>query len=62
MAGNTNKTTLGGGDADAFIAAVDDEQRREDARLVAALMREATGEPAVLREIIVRSYHAAADT
>ena len=48
MAGNANKTTPGDGDADAFIAAVPDEQRRDDARLVVALMREATGEPAVM--------------
>jgi len=48
VAGNANKTMPGGGDADAFIAAVADEQRRDDPRLVVALMREATGEPAVM--------------
>lgn len=48
MAGRANKTTPGDGDADAFIAAVADDQRRDDARLVVALMREATGEPAVM--------------
>lgn len=43
-----NKTIAGDGDVDAFIDAVADEQRRSDARLIVRLMRETTGEPAVM--------------
>ena len=35
-------------DVDAFLAAIPDERRRHDARLLADLMAEVTGEPAVL--------------
>jgi hypothetical protein len=48
VAGTANKTTPGDGDVDAFVDSVADERRRADARLILTLMREVTGEPAVL--------------
>jgi hypothetical protein len=43
-----SQKTLPGESADAFLAAVPDEDRREDGLALAALMTEWTGEPAVL--------------
>ena len=48
MADSANKTTATGGDVDAFLDGIGDEQRRRDAILLAGLMREVTGQPAVL--------------
>jgi hypothetical protein len=48
MADRANKTTATEGDVSAFLAGIDNEQRRRDATLLAALMAEVTGEPAVL--------------
>ncbi|MFI7545741.1 DUF1801 domain-containing protein [Actinoplanes sp. NPDC049599] len=48
MADSANKTTATEGDVGAFLASLDDEQRRRDAHALAGLMREVTGEPAVL--------------
>jgi len=42
------KTTAGGGDVQAFLDAVADEQRRADAKVVCDLMAEVTGEPPVM--------------
>ncbi len=42
------KTTAGGGDVQAFLEAVADEQRRADAKVVCDLMSETTGEPPVM--------------
>jgi hypothetical protein len=39
-----NKTRLTDADVDAFLDAVDDDRRREEARTVLALMHEVTGE------------------
>lgn len=43
-----NKTTATDGDVDAFITTIADEQRQSDARLLADLMKEVTGQPPVL--------------
>lgn len=43
-----NKTRPGGEDVDAFLDAVEDPARREDAKAVCALMARVTGEPPVL--------------
>lgn len=43
-----NKTTANDGDVDAFLAGITDEQRRRDAIALTGLMREVTGQPAVL--------------
>ena len=43
-----NKTTATDGDVGAFLAGIADEQRRRDAISLAGLMREVTGQPAVL--------------
>ena len=48
MARSSNKTIATDGDVGAFLDAVADEQRRRDARLLLDLMREVTGQPAVL--------------
>jgi hypothetical protein len=48
VADGKNKTTATDGDVDAFVSAVADEQRRSDARLLVGLMRDVTGQPAVL--------------
>jgi hypothetical protein len=48
MAEVPNKTTATDGDVDAFVEAIADAQRRRDARLLVDLMRETTGQPAVL--------------
>ncbi len=40
-----NKTQPTAGDVEAFLDAVSDPQRREDARALSALMEEVTGEP-----------------
>ncbi len=48
MAAGSNKTTATGGDVDAFVETIADEQRRRDARLLVNLMREVTGQPPVL--------------
>ncbi len=48
MSNGTNKTTATTADVEDFLAAVPDEDRRQDARLLAALMRDVTGRPAVL--------------
>ena len=37
-----------GADAEAFLAAIPDDRRREDARALCAVMAEATGEPAAM--------------
>ena len=42
------KTQKHDGDVEAFIDAVPDERRREDARTLCALMAEATGQPPVM--------------
>lgn len=50
----TLKTQRNDGDVDAFLAAVPDPRRREDARAVLAMMREITGEePAMWGSSIV---------
>lgn len=54
------KTRPTGHDVEAFLDAIEDPQRREDSRAVAALMREVTGaEPQMWGESIVGfgSYH-----
>ena len=43
-----NKTQPTGASVDAFIAAVENERRRQDARAVLELMREVTGEEPVM--------------
>ncbi len=48
VAGGSNKTIPTDGDVGAFLDAVADEQRRRDARLLLDLMREVTGQPAVM--------------
>jgi len=48
VARSSNKTIATDGDVGAFLDAVADEQRRRDARLLLDLMREVTGQPAVL--------------
>jgi hypothetical protein len=48
VADSKNKTTATDGDVDAFVDAVADEQRRTDARLLVDLMRDVTGQAAVL--------------
>ena len=48
MVDSGNKTTATDGDVGAFLAGIDDDQRRRDATLLAGMMREVTGEPAVL--------------
>lgn len=48
MATGSNKTTAGGGDVSAFLAAVQDEARQRDAQALAGLMAEVTGRPPVL--------------
>ena len=48
MADAGNKTAPTQGAVDAFIEAVADDRRRDDARTVAGLMGEVTGQPAVL--------------
>ncbi len=48
MAETENKTQPTEGDVDAFIAAIADDRRRRDALTVVRLMREVTGQPAVL--------------
>jgi hypothetical protein len=45
---SANKTRPTSGDVAAFLAAVPDERRRADARFLADLMREVTGEPPVM--------------
>lgn len=46
--GGVNKTTATDGDVGAFLDSVVDEQRRSDGRLLLGLMKETTGEPAVM--------------
>jgi hypothetical protein len=41
-------TTANGGDVDAFLGTLDDDQRQRDARLLVDLMTEVTGEAPVL--------------
>jgi hypothetical protein len=48
VADSANKTTATDGDAVTFIDAIADEQRRRDANLLLGLMREVTGQPAVM--------------
>jgi hypothetical protein len=48
MAAVPNETTPTDDDVDAFLASIPDDQRRRDAHLLVALMREVTGEPPVL--------------
>lgn len=48
MADSANKTTATDGDVGAFISAIANEQRRRDASLLLGLMREVTGQPAVM--------------
>jgi hypothetical protein len=48
VARSSNKTIATDGDVGAFLDAVADEQRRRGARLLLELMREVTGQPAVL--------------
>lgn len=50
MAGNdkTIKTIANDADVDTFVAAVEDERRREDLRTVLNLMHDVTGEPPVM--------------
>jgi hypothetical protein len=48
MADSANKTTATEGDVGAFLEGIGDDQRRRDATLLAELMHEVTGEPAVL--------------
>lgn len=48
MADGANKTTSSDDGVDAFLDAVPDERRRQDARLLVELMREATGQPPAL--------------
>jgi hypothetical protein len=48
MAESSNKTTANEGDAGVFVDAIADEQRRSDAHLLVDLMREVTGQPAVM--------------
>jgi hypothetical protein len=48
VADSANKTTATDGDVGAFLAGIGDDQRRRDATLLAEVMREVTGEPAVL--------------
>src|SRR5690242_13535005 len=43
-----NKTTANDGDVDAFLAGITDERRRQEAITLTELMREVTGQPAVL--------------
>ena len=48
MAHEPNRTTAAGGDVDAFVGTIDNEQRQRDARLLVDLMCEVTGERPVL--------------
>lgn len=48
MADSSNKTVPTSEDVNAFLAGIADEQRRGDAHLLAALMGEVTGQPAVM--------------
>jgi hypothetical protein len=48
VADDANKTRATGGDVGAFVAGIGDDQRRRDAELLVEMMREVTGEPAVL--------------
>jgi hypothetical protein len=48
VADGKNKTIATDGDVDAFVDSVADEQRRTDARLLVDLMRDVTGQAAVL--------------
>jgi hypothetical protein len=48
MADSANKTTATEGDVDAFLTGINDEQRRRDALALTGIMREVTGQPAVL--------------
>ncbi len=48
MADSGNKTVPTAGDVGAFLDTIADDQRRGDARRLVDLMREATGQPAVL--------------
>lgn len=48
MAKDDAKTVPSGGDVDGFIDAVPDAGRREDARVLAALFSDVTGQPPVL--------------
>jgi hypothetical protein len=48
VADSANKTTATDSDVGAFIDALADEQRRRDASLLLGLMREVTGQPAVM--------------
>jgi hypothetical protein len=48
VADSANKTTANDGDVGTFIDAIADEQRRRDANLLLGLMREVTGQPAVM--------------
>lgn len=43
-----NQTTANDGNVDAFLAGIPDDQRRRDAITLTDLMREITGQPAVL--------------
>lgn len=43
-----NKTTANDGDVEAFLTGITDDQRRRDAIALTELMREVTGQPAVL--------------
>ncbi len=48
MAHSENKTTATAGDVGAFLAGIADDQRRRDAASLVEIMREVTGEPAVM--------------
>jgi hypothetical protein len=48
MADSANKTTATDGDVGAFLDGIGDDQRRRDAKALVEVMREVTGQPAVL--------------
>jgi len=48
VADSANKTTATDGDVGAFLDGIGDDQRRRDAKALAEVMREVTGQPAVL--------------
>ena len=43
--GKQNKTTVTSSSVEAFLESIDDRQRREECRAIAALMQKATGHP-----------------
>jgi hypothetical protein len=48
VADSSNKTTPTGGDVNAFLDTIADEQRRDDAKLLVDLMSKATGQPPMM--------------